>query len=215
MFDFLFCIFFLFVKKVTLVFELFRKASLLVFFLPSSLLIFHWCVFFSFFQNFLFLFFLTQTTNQQAFSCYLVLGHILLNTAARNNVELPSFIRTLSVTAQFTMVYFAPTLRGPGDGAAGAAAVAAAGAAAAAAAAAGAGGVQNQVTAPSERERIIAQFGTQVLNVPPREEGGGGGDVAAAAAAPPAAAPPAAAPPAAAPPAAAPPAAAPPPAGGE
>ena len=123
------------------------------------------------------------------FGCYLIFGHVLLGFSERHQIALPDWIRTITVTTQFTVVYFAPRLanvnnignNNVGNNAVGVAGDGAGGNN-------GAGGGEN--IAASERERIIAQFGTQVLNVPPREEGGGGGDVAAAAAAPPAAAPP-------------------------
>jgi hypothetical protein len=44
-----------------------------------------------------------------AFLCYLAFGHILLNTTARHGWGLPGWVRTISVTAHFTLVYFAPS----------------------------------------------------------------------------------------------------------
>ena len=94
-----------------------------------------------------------------AFSCYLLFGHVLLGTAGRHRIALPTWVRTLSVTVQFTMVYFAPMLNLPaangnnGD--------------VAAPEVAGGGNGENGVNGgvvdggQTERERIIAEVGAE------------------------------------------------------
>ena len=125
------------------------------------------------------------------FSCYLLFGHVLLGAAGRNNVILPRWIRTISVTAQFTLVYFTPSLRMVGGGTSeedgvvggGVEAVAerlVAGDVGGSGGVAGVGGAVNiETTSPSARERIIQSVGAPVVTgerIPPvvGQDGGGG-----------------------------------------
>ena len=125
------------------------------------------------------------------FSCYLLFGHVLLGAAGRNNVILPRWIRTISVTAQFTLVYFTPSLRMVGGGTSeddgvvggggGVEAVAerlVAGDVGGSGGVTGVGGAVNiETTSPSARERIIQSVGAPVVTgerIPPVVEEDGG-----------------------------------------